>query len=353
MKKMLHSVLAVILALTMAFALSACGDKNGGSSAPAAPEEVKGETLADGNISVLVPDGWMGWYGPDIFQEYVELGYDPNAIQLAKDAKSEMDFLSNNNIQINYSEDGRQRLGTMEGATDIEPFTAGGRTWTGYIYESAGLKNASLVSEDNQFSVAIGLERGDKKITLDDPDFLAILESIQVNNGSKGTPGENPEETSNAVESTNGKVAVTPVDGYEAEIGEDFITVRPEGAESLSLDFIEIAAPNDSGRNTSFKIIGGTEGYAYNTDAAYSMEMLEADINTLVEEQGGIYSNPEKVTLGDYDYMRVECYTNGAPAYRYNTVVNEQPYTVTVVGGNTIEIDSDEVNDMISSIVFK
>ena len=166
----------------MVFALSACGG-GGGDITPAKPEDVKGETLADGNISALVPEGWMGMYGPDVFHDYEE-GYDPNVIQLVKDAKSEMDYFSNNYVQIAYYEDGTYILGGADGnTTDIEPFTAGGREWVGYIYEGSGFKTANLVAEDGdaQFSAVILLEKDNKQISLEDADVQAILASVQVN----------------------------------------------------------------------------------------------------------------------------------------------------------------------------
>lgn len=73
----------------------------GCSSTPAGtdPGDITGETFDGGNISALVPDGWMGFHGTDYFEGYEE-GYDPNVIQIAKGAKSEWDLFSKPYIMI-------------------------------------------------------------------------------------------------------------------------------------------------------------------------------------------------------------------------------------------------------------
>ena len=73
---------------------------SGGSSATD-PADIKGETFDGGNVSALVPDGWMGFHGVDFFDEYEE-GYDPNVIQIYKGAKSEWDQFSTPYVMISY-----------------------------------------------------------------------------------------------------------------------------------------------------------------------------------------------------------------------------------------------------------
>ena len=86
MKKMIALLLT---AVSLTAILAGCSK----GSAPTKPEDVKGETFDGGNISALVPDGWMGFHGMDYFDEYEE-GYDPNVIQVCKGAKTEWDQLS-------------------------------------------------------------------------------------------------------------------------------------------------------------------------------------------------------------------------------------------------------------------
>lgn len=56
--------------------------------------------------------------------------------------------------------------------------------------------------------------------------------------------------------------------------------------------------------------------------------------------------------MGEYDYIRCDCVTNAEKSYYYFTIVNDRPCTVSVIGGDLLDIDSDEVNLMIAGIVF-
>lgn len=94
MKKNILSILAAVL---LTVTLAGCS----GGPAVTDPADITGETFGDGNISALVPDGWMGFHGTDYFEEYEE-GYDPNVIQIAKGAKSEWDLLSTPYVMISY-----------------------------------------------------------------------------------------------------------------------------------------------------------------------------------------------------------------------------------------------------------
>ena len=67
MKKNIVSILVAVLFTAI---LVGC---SGGSSATD-PADIKGETFDGGNVSALVPDGWMGFHGTDYFDEYEE-GY--------------------------------------------------------------------------------------------------------------------------------------------------------------------------------------------------------------------------------------------------------------------------------------
>ena len=86
---MKKNIVSILIAVLLTAILVGCS----GAPAPADPEDITGETFDGGNISALVPDGWMGFHGVDYFEEYEE-GYDPNVIQIAKGAESEWDLLS-------------------------------------------------------------------------------------------------------------------------------------------------------------------------------------------------------------------------------------------------------------------
>lgn len=178
MKKNIVFVLIAVL-LTSIFA--------GCSGAPAAkdPAEIKGETFDGGNISALVPEGWMGFHGTDYFDEYEE-GYDPNLIQIAKGAESDWDLFTTPYVMISYFGSDNPMMEPMkdlyEETADIEPVTIGDYTWKGFTGKSIGTPIAILWTgeeESDQIQVTICLENGDK-ISLEDADVQAIIASIKI-----------------------------------------------------------------------------------------------------------------------------------------------------------------------------
>ena len=149
------------------------------------PADITGETFDGGNISALVPDGWMGFHGADYFEEYAE-GYDPNVIQIAKGAKSEWDLFSKPYIMISYfGSDNPMMEPTKEfyeEAADIEPITIGNYTWNGFTGKSIGTPIAVLWTGEeaaDQIQITMCLENGDK-ISLEDADVQAIIASINI-----------------------------------------------------------------------------------------------------------------------------------------------------------------------------
>ena len=168
---------------------------SGGSSATD-PADIKGETFDGGNVSALVPDGWMGFHGvdpegwmafhgTDYFDEYEE-GYDPNVIQVCKGAKTEWDLLSKPYVMMTYfSPDNPMYEPSKdyydEGA-DLEPITLGDYTWKGFTAKSLDTPIAMLWTGEygeGQIQLMICLENGEK-ISLDDVDVQAIIASINI-----------------------------------------------------------------------------------------------------------------------------------------------------------------------------
>ena len=132
MKKLIALLLT---AVSLTVILAGCSK----GSAPTKPEDVKGETFEGGNISALVPEGWMAFHGTDYFDEYEE-GYDPNVIQVCKGAKTEWDLLSKPYVMMTYfSPDNPMYEPSKdyydEGA-DLEPITLGDYTWKGFTAKS-------------------------------------------------------------------------------------------------------------------------------------------------------------------------------------------------------------------------
>lgn len=175
MKKIISLLLVAIVAVAM---LAGCS----GGAKPTDPADVKGETFEGGNVSALVPDGWMGFHGADYFGDYEE-GYDPNVIQIAKGAKSEIDMLSKPYLMINFYADANAFSSSKSfyaDAKDIEPIELGNYSWTGFTVENAGYPTAVLEATDGTITIQVTaiLENGNEKISLDDADVQAIIASI-------------------------------------------------------------------------------------------------------------------------------------------------------------------------------
>ena len=150
-----------------------------------------------------------------------------------------------------------------------------------------------------------------------------------------------------SVKSAHGVIEVTPLEGYTVTVSEsqEVLTIAPEGSKSTNSDYIEIAGPNDVGN-----IFAETFGYVSGEE--YTMDALKEDINTDIEERPNVFSNPTEVTVGSYDYMRMDVTTNAEASYHYITLVNGIPHVVSVVGGDVLDIDSEDVTTMMESIVF-
>jgi len=171
--------LAIALVAVMLLVLAACG-----GGAPKTPEEVKGETFETDLISALVPNGWKAFPASDLFDEY-EGDNDPTSISIYKDAKSELDMFSKPGLTIRYTKPEITMIPPAadwyEDVTELADIKAGSYTWKGFTGVSFDVPVAALyTNETDQFTVNVTLEASGGKITLEDPDVLAILGSIKV-----------------------------------------------------------------------------------------------------------------------------------------------------------------------------
>lgn len=178
---MKKNIVSILVAVLLTAILAGC---SGGSSATD-PADIRGETFDGGNVSALVPDGWMGFHGVDFLDEYEE-GYDPNVIQIYKGAKSELDQFSTPYVMISYYGPDNPTFEPSkdfyEEGADLEPVTLGDYTWKGFTAKSLDTPIAILWTGEegsDQIQVMICLENGDK-ISLEDADVQAILASINV-----------------------------------------------------------------------------------------------------------------------------------------------------------------------------
>lgn len=176
---------------------------------------------------------------------------------------------------------------------------------------------------------------------------LAMVSSLAACGKDDGGMENEEAKGPASVKSAHGVIEITPLDGYTVTVSEnrEMITIAPDDAEDSSNDYIEIEGPADDGSLFS-ETFGYVPGESYTTDA------LKADIDADIEERPNVYSNPTEVTVGSYDYMRMDVTINAQESYYYITLVNDMPHAIRVVGGDVLDIDSEDVTTMLESIVF-
>ncbi len=185
MKKILIGVITVVIVL----GLCACGG-GGGNDGGGGGGAVKGEVYDAGNVSVLVPDGWMAVPTSDIFDEY-DGDYDPYRVSIYKGADSEWDAFTCPGVNI-VSYKPTTTVGFestkafYDDVQDLEPMTFGNYTYEGFSAVSMDVPITTLLTTGNddgaQVQVTLWTEMDEGTISLDDPDVQAILESIAVVN---------------------------------------------------------------------------------------------------------------------------------------------------------------------------
>ena len=186
--------LALFLALLCAALLAGCsGDsaadggtsaQSGGNQPQSKSAEIKGETYDAGHFSVLVPDGWLGIVVNDMWADDPS-AIDPDQLNICKGARNEADLLSNPSVHIVYYDSAtdmmRPSSDYYKDVEELEPITAGDRTWEGITGTSQGAPLAILwtgESGEDQFQVTVWLEMEGETISLEDGDVQAILASI-------------------------------------------------------------------------------------------------------------------------------------------------------------------------------
>lgn len=177
----MKKLVVVLMSVLLVFSLAACGDGGNGGNGGA----VKGETVDTTVFSVLVPDGWKSFNTSDIFDEYTDLGYDPNGLNIYKGAESDWDMFTCPGLNISYFGPDTTMLAPdkawYEGAEDLESFTTGAYTWQGFTY-TIGDYGMGVIWTDSpiQLTVSIVLSSSNGSISIDDADVQAILASIAV-----------------------------------------------------------------------------------------------------------------------------------------------------------------------------
>ena len=189
--------------------------------------------------------------------------------------------------------------------------------------------------------------------------FVMAFTLLACGSESEKSDGETapaPKVETEAVKSTNGRIELSVEDGYVAEIGDYYerITIKPEGAEEKNSDYIEVEAPGEKGTHETFRFyVYQDSPYKYNKEEAYDADMLRSDIVAYIEAYPNIFSNPRDLAIGDYEYIVCDCTTNGEASHYYFTIVEDKPCTIGVVGGDILDINSDDIKKMIESVKFE
>lgn len=183
MKKKL-AVIGIISALVLG--LCACGgnDSKTGEQKSTEPEEITGEVISCEAFSALCPEGWANAPCEDIFAEE-EGVLEPNILQFVKggtDEEGEELTKASLTINCNAPDAAAFDLRDMYSNTKDVSFTVGDLTFEGYTGEFMGWTNLNATAKTDvcTWDISGGLEGGETSFKIDDPDFLAILESLTV-----------------------------------------------------------------------------------------------------------------------------------------------------------------------------
>ncbi len=132
----------------------------------------------NGILRVLVPEGWKHFYGIDSDGKA-----SPKKLHIYKDAQTEFDIFSKAGITVIFY--GKDEIYVpvkflYDNVQDLEPFSCGNNLWNGYTCTSFGYPYTMLTSKagDATFQVMILTQNGENKISLNDADVWAIIESI-------------------------------------------------------------------------------------------------------------------------------------------------------------------------------
>ena len=264
-------------------AVTPSGDSGSKGDTPAPSQG--GEEYDTGNFKVTAPEGWTIFPQTDVFSDDGEL--DPTRLYLSKGGESEWDLFSKPYILITYAGP-RTTLWApdkdfYDNTEDLEPLTTGSHNWTGFSGESYGTKYYFLFEDKDevQYQISMNYETTAGKISLDDPDVLAILSSIETTD---------PEFTGSSSEPT--PVAPTPDPGTTAGTGlPDIDRVNVDPPEEIE-EFDWIESEDDPGEwiemtDTSFLEGAWKVMHIYVDDEDY---IVAYDLCTIdfVSENGGL-----------------------------------------------------------------
>lgn len=143
---------------------------------------VETDLFDSGYFRINVPVGWMAFWGIDS-----ECRTTRKKVHIYKDAKQETDIFTHAGITICFFNRQDWYLSPKfiyDNVADMEAFTLGAYTWSGYTCTSLGYPYTMLEAKQDGcvFQVMILMKNGEHEISLDDADVKIILESLTQTN---------------------------------------------------------------------------------------------------------------------------------------------------------------------------
>ena len=289
----MKKLLAVLLALAMLFAAAACGSNNTNnadntnSGNEAAPDKVAGTVCDFGRFSALVPEGW----------EKIDTGEEGagyNAI-LVKGTASQ--FMQVPTLSITYGLPSDMLMSGKafsENVEELGEFDLGTHHWSAWSGSFIGMEFSTAESFGKDGTLIVSVQPfGGKKLTFEDPEIKAVLESI--------TTRPTVEVDWITIKDGIAAVALPAVEGYEWTSGFAMYT-----------DDIEVTSDIVDG-NAVITPESGTGGYSttydlYNEDQTLTMGTAEiklgitdAKVDAVYDAVLTMYDEPQSTEDEDYE----------------------------------------------------
>lgn len=179
-------VLVVALVMVGMLTLMACGKPDSESKAGDANKKIKGKVVDAGTVSALCPEGWMSYGIKDLFSDD-EKATVPNILEFRKGAKNDEDHYSKPGFTLTFYGPNETfyelNKDTYTEVKDIEATEIGGRMWEGFSGINAGYRYTNVwtgTEDGDEFLITFMMDYGKEKISLDDAEVHAIIESIKV-----------------------------------------------------------------------------------------------------------------------------------------------------------------------------
>ena len=139
---------------------------------------MKLDLFDSGHFVIVVPPSWKAFCGIDS-----ECRTTSKKVHIFKDAKLETDIFSHAGITICFFGKEDYYLSPRffyDDVKDIDPFTLGAYTWSGYTCTSLGYPYTMLEAKHDGcvFQVMILMKNGEYEISLHDTDVQNILKSL-------------------------------------------------------------------------------------------------------------------------------------------------------------------------------